>query len=635
MEQKYPDLSDAKIISFDIETFDPQLKEKGTGVYRNDGYILGVSICTDTGFSEYYNLGHFYKKDTRMNEQQVIEKFAMNVKTYNYSHYGIDLQERRKNINYLKKVMASDADKLGANIKYDMDWLENWLGIKIKGKLHDVQIAEPLIDENRMRYNLDSLGHKYLDRGKMKTEIDAFCERNKLRGDSRKWLYLMPYKMVRKYALEDVHVPLEVFMKQRVILNEEGLNEIYDYEMRLSRLLLKMRKTGVRINEPQLADIKKKTVKKIDESQEELNNITGRRIPVNFNSGPELGFILDKLGLEYPITEKTRKPSITKPWLRNHMDDHHVFKVINDCRKYYKLNSTFLESQIGGTVVNGRIHCSFNQLKSDDYGTVSGRFSSSNPNLQFIPANDPDIGKSIRSLFIPEEGYDWIKADYSQIEVRIISHYAMGQGSNDIRQAFIDSLDTDFHQWCADASGLSTSMGEGGRKYAKRINFGIFYGMGIDLLCQQLGMSKDEGKAFMKMYHAKLPFIKNTIHKVSAKALSRGYVKTLLGRHRRFPDGEKTYKAFNSIVQGTAADIMKKAMVDTYEAGIYDVLAPHITVHDEMDVSMPRTKEGIEATREMKQIMETCLPLKVPTVADFEIGKDWGALKDFEGNYYG
>jgi len=634
MEQKYPDLSEAKMISFDIETFDPQLKDKGTGVYRNDGYILGISICTDTGFSEYYNLGHYYKKDMRGTETQIIDKYSCNVKTFNYSHYPIDTMERRKNIKYLKTVLNSNADKLGANIKYDMDWIENWLGVKVNGRLHDVQIAEPLIDENRMRYNLDSLGHKYLDRGKMKTEIDAFCERNNLRGDSRKWLYLMPYKMVRKYALEDVHVPMEVFRKQQIVMDEQGLNGIYDYEMRLYRLLLKMRKIGVRINESQLASIKKKTVVKLDHAQEELNNITGRRIPINFNSGPEIGFILDKLGLDYPITEKTRKPSIVKQWLLNNVDNHEVFKVINDCRKYYKLNGTFLESQIGNTIVDGRIHCSFNQLKSDNYGTVSGRFSSSNPNLQFIPANDPDIGKSIRSLFIPEEGQDWIKADYSQIEVRIISHYAMGKGSDEIRQAFIDSTDTDFHQWCADISGLTQSMGEAGRKFAKRINFGIFYGMGIDLLCKQLNMSKEEGTAFMKMYHAKLPFIKNTIHKVSNKALARGYVKTLLGRHRRFPDGEKTYKAFNLIVQGTAADIMKKAMVDTYEAGIYDVLSPHITVHDEMDISKPRTKEGLEATTEMKHIMETCLPLKVPVVADFETGKDWGALKDFTGEHY-
>jgi len=635
MEQKYPDLSDAKIISFDIETFDPRLKDKGTGVYRNDGYILGVSVCSDTGFSEYYNLGHYYRKDTRLTEQKIIEKFAMNVKTYNYSHYGIDLYERRKNINYLKQLLGNDSAKLGANIKYDMDWLENWLGIKVNGKLLDVQIAEPLIDENQMRYNLDSLGHKYLDRGKMKTEIDAFCERNGLKGDSRKWLYLMPYHMVRKYALEDVHVPMEVFEKQQKIMDEQGLNNIFDTEMRLYRLLLEMRKTGVRINEPQLANIKKKTVKKLDEAHEELNNITGRRIPINFNSGPEIGFILDKLGLDYPMTEKTRKPSIVKQWLLNNLETHHVFKVINDCRKYYKLNSTFLESQIGNTIVDGRIHCSFNQLKNDNYGTVSGRFSSSNPNLQFIPANDPDIGKSIRSLFIPEEDHSWIKADYSQIEVRIISHYAMGKGAEDIRNAFIESKNTDFHQWCADVSGLSESMGAGGRKFAKRINFGIFYGMGLELLCKQLNMTKEEGTSFMKMYHGKLPFIKNTIHKVSNKALARGYVKTLLGRHRRFPDGQHTYKAFNSIVQGTAADIMKKAMVDTYEAGIYNVLSPHITVHDEMDISMPHTNEGVDATKEMKNIMETCLPLKVPTVADFEIGPNWGDLKDFTGEYYG
>jgi len=624
MDIKYPELKDAKIVSLDIETFDPFLKEKGSGVYRDDGYILGVSLFTDTGFSEYYNLGHYYRKDTRSREEEIVSKFKGKKKTHRYSHYDIDVQERRKNIKYLKDILGRDTSKPGANLKYDLDWLENWLGIRVGGDYLDVQIAEPLIDENKRYYNLDSLGKQYLRRGKMKTEIDAFCERNHLRGDPRQWLYLMPYEIVRQYALEDVHIPMEVFEKQKIILEEQGLTDLFKMEMKLYPLLLEMRKVGVRIDTDGLAKVKKKTLIKIEESKKKLFNITGRYIKINPNSGEEIGFILDKLGLDYELTEKTRKPSITKPWLKNQLDVHPVFGIINDVRKYEKLNSTFLDSQLAGTLVDGRIHGSFNQLKSDEYGTVSGRFSGSHPNLQFMPANDADIGKSIRRLFIPEEDHDWIKADYSQIEVRIISHYAMGNGADDIRNSFITDSSTDFHQWCADMTGVT-------RKFAKRINFGIFYGMGVEKLCVQLGMNKEEGSAFLKMYHNKLPFIKNTIRKVSNKALARGYVMTILKRRRRFPDGQLTYKAFNSIVQGTAADIMKKAMVDAYEAGIFDVLVPHITVHDEMDQSKPRTKEGTEATIELKRIMENCVPLKVPIIADFEIGPNWGDLKDYTG----
>lgn len=630
MNIQYPDLSGSKVITLDIESFDPNLKAKGSGVYRDDGYILGIAIRSDNGFAEYYNIGHYYKKDISIHQEyQVVEKYKEKKKTYRYSHYNIDLIERRKNINYIKSILKLPVEILGTNLKYDMDWIINWLGLQCDRPYLDVQIAEPLIDENRRYYNLDSLEKKYLDRGKMKTEVQAFCERNSLKGDFRKWLYLMPYETVKAYALEDVNGPAEIFEKQKVILEEEDIWELFQMEMKLYPLLLQMRKVGVRVNIEKLAEVKEKTLIKIDQSTEALYNITGRRIKINPNSGDEIGFILDKLGLDYELTAKTKKPSITKPWLKNQLDVHPVFGIINDVRKYTKLNNTFLDSQIGGMVINGRIHGSFNQLKSDDYGTVSGRFSGSNPNLQFIPANDPDIGKSIRELFIAELLHDWIKADYSQIEVRIIAHYAMGRGADDLRNAYINDNATDFHQWCADVSGLTESMGKGGRKYAKRINFGINYGMGIDKLCVQLGMSKEEGTAFMKMYHTKLPFIKNTIRKVANKALARGYVKTVLGRRRRFPDGEKTYKALNSIVQGTAADIMKQSMVNAYEAGIYNTLIPHLTVHDEMDVSKPQTKEGTEATIELKHVMENCVKLKVPVIADFEIGPNWGNLKDF------
>lgn len=631
---KYPDLKSVKLASIDIETFDPNLLSGGTGVYRDDGYILGVSVRLDNGFSEYYNLGHYKDEQLNKSELHMVSEYKGKPKNHRHSHYDIDHVERRKNIQYIKEILRSDISILGANIKYDLDWLCNWLGLKCNGELLDIQIAEPLINENQHKYSLDFLGNKYLDRGKLKNDIEDFTKRNGLRGDPRQWLYLMPYELVRGYALEDVNVPFEVFEQQKKILEEQELTDLFKTEMKLYPFLLHMRKIGVRIDEKSLSSVKSKTLKILDKCKYELNRVTGKEIRVNHNSSDELAFILDKLDIDYPLTEKTKKPSITKPWLMNNIQRHPVFELINNCRKFDKLNSTFLESQIGGMVVNGRIHSSFNQLKSDDYGTVSGRFSSSNPNLQFIPANDPDIGKTIRSLFLPEEDQDWIKADYSQIEVRIISHYAMGPGSEEIRKAFIDDSSTDFHQWCSDVSGLTKRMGKGGRKYAKRINFGIFYGMGIKLLMKQLGMDEGEAKAFMSMYFNKLPFIKTSIKKVSNKALTRGYVKTILGRRRRFPDGEKTYKAFNSIVQGSAADLLKVAMVESWEKGIYNVLTPHITVHDELDQSMPRTPEGIEAVKEMKNIMENCVKIRVPIVADFEIGPNWGQLNNFEGEYH-
>ena len=587
----------SKIISLDIETYDPNLLTKGPGCYRKDGHILGVAL-SDGDFSEYYNLGHD----------------------------GIDPEERRANLRYIKDVLEKPSEKLGTNIKYDIDWIENELDITVNGFFLDILVAEPLINENQSRYNLDSIAKKYLGRGKAKTEIDRFCEERKLKGDSRKWLWKMPWELVRGYAIEDVKEPFEIFQKQKKILKNEGLWDLFCLEMRLFPLLLQMRKNGVRIHKDKLDETKSIFEEKLEKAKHVFLNVSGKYLNINYFSPREIGFLLDKLKIEYPLTEKTQAPSIQKLWLLNNQDKHPVFKLIHDCRKYDHMINTFLVNNIGEMLVNDRIHCSFNSMKGDQYGTVSGRFSSSKPNLQQIPVNDPDVNKIIRSLFLPEEDHKWIKLDYSQIEIRLVAHYAIGHGAEEMRQKFInDPKGVDYHQWCADMTGVT-------RKFAKRINFGIMYGAGTRKIGEQLGMSYNEASAFMKMYYSRLPFIKKSLDtaKNRASCKERGFsVFTLLKRKRRFPGGKFAYKAFNSVIQGSAADIMKKSMVDAYEKGLFDTLVPHLTVHDEIDVSMPQTKEGKEAVNELIKTMENCIKLKVPLVADCEIGDNWGELEDW------
>lgn len=593
---KRPDsLINAKTISFDIETKDPLLLDKGPGTYRKDGYILGVSL-SDGNFSEYYNIGH----------------------------YDGESDEKQRNIHFIRKVMESQSEKLGTNIKYDIDWLINDIGAKVNGKLIDIQIAEPLIDENQFKFNLDFMAKKYLGRGKFKNEIDDFCKKRGLKGDPRKWLWKMDYGLVKKYAIEDVVEPFEIWEIQKKILQDQELMDLFELEMKLFPLLLQMRKNGVRINKEKLYATKIIFEEKYEKAVHDFKYVTGKKLNINHNSSKEIGFLLDKLGIEYPLTEKTNSPSIQKQWLLNNADKHPVFKLINDCRKYEHMLNTFLVNNIQEMLVGERIHCSFNSMKSDEYGTISGRFSSSKPNLQQIPANDPDIGKTIRSLFIPEDEHDWVKLDYSQIEIRLVANYAIGRGSEEIRQQFIDNpTSVDFHQWCADLTGVT-------RKFAKRINFGILYGMGVKKLGYQLNMDYNEAKDFMSMYYSKLPFIKKTLDIAKTRATDRGYVHTLLKRRRRFPKGQFAHKAFNSVIQGSAADIMKKSMVDAYESGIYNSLIPHLTVHDEMDTSKPRTKEGDEALKELIHIMEHCVELKVPLIADCEVGKNWGELEKWQ-----
>ena len=343
----------------------------------------------------------------------------------------------------------------------------------------------------------------------------------------------------------------------------------------------------------------------------------------------------------------TGTPSFQATFLERHEDP--ITNLIVQYRKMDKFIGTFLKGSMLNMLIGDRLHTQFNQLKGDENGTVTGRFSSSNPNLQFIPNRDPELGPLCRSLFIPDEGDWWARADYSQIEIRLLAHYAIGDGSNDIRQAFLDDRTLDYHQWCADTAGIT-------RKAAKTINFGIIYGMGAKKLAEALGIDTGESEEFLRMYYEKLPFLKRTLRTASAKAQNAGFVRTILGRRRRFnlwesdqisasPDREMVlretkragghriqragcYKAFNAVDQGSAADIMKSAMVDISKSGVCDVLGfPPLTVHDELDWSIPKTKIAKEAFEESCRIMENTIPLRIPVLVDHDTGEHWGDVK--------
>lgn len=585
--EKYPDLMESKIISFDIETYDPNLIKKGTGVYREDGYILGVSIANDQGFSEYYNL----------------------------CHEGIENDRKVKNLNYLTEVLGNHCPKLAVNALYDLDWLENGYDIKINGKWNDIQIAEPLLDEYRKSYSLDALAEKYLGRHKYKTEIDEFCENNKLRGDSRRHLYLMPYELVKKYAIEDVLLPLKIFTLQLEEMKKQNLIELYDMEMRLFPLLLQMRKTGVRINTTLLEEQTAKIGKEIEDLKEKIYTNWGE---FNHNSSIQIAKVFENLGLECGKTEKGN-PSADKKFLAGCRDE--IAKDILEIRHKEKVYGTFLTNSFSNMLVGDRIHCTYFPMKSDKYGTKSGRFSSATPNLQQIPSdkNDP-ISRLCRELFISEDGHYWGKIDYSQVEYRLIAHYAQGPKSEEVRRQYNENPDTDYHQLIMDWTNTE-------RKDAKRLNFGMAYAMGVNTCIDMFGWPREKAQQLIDRYHSVVPFVRFTRNNVGRVAKGRGYIRTILGRRARLSqlmrETRKEYTMFNRLIQGSAADIMKKAMVDCYESGIFDTLKPHLTVHDELDVSIPKTKEGIEAFTEMKRLMENTVNLRVPLVADAEIGFNW------------
>lgn len=278
-------------------------------------------------------------------------------------------------------------------------------------------------------------------------------------------------------------------------------------------------------------------------------------------------------------------------------------------------------------------------LDHPDHSFIANGFAVHNcakMNLQQIPSYDAKekddfkrwYTRLCRELFLPEENHDWLKIDYSQIEYRFMAHFACNAGPNDtsaddVRQAYIDKPDTDYHEMIQELTGLP-------RKLAKNLNFGVGYGMGKAHMSEFFGWDPDYCDEVLSTYHSRAPFVKATMNAVSAKARAQGFIRTFLKRRSRLTDPNKAYIMFCRLCQGSAADLTKQAMVNAWEAGIFDVLPLHLTVHDEIDCSMPRTPIGVEAAAELKNIMEKALVLRVPIIAEAEIGPNWVDLVGFD-----
>ena len=589
----YPNMSKSKMIALDTETYDPELEKSGPGVYRGDGNLLGFSIADESGFAEYYNLGH----------------------------KGISSEEKRRNYDYLRKVCALDIPKVGANIRYDLDWIENWANIPVNGDIHDIQIAEPLIDEYG-QYSLDAISQKYLGRYKYKAEIQGWCDDHGLSGDPRQYLWMMPYETVRPYGKEDAIEPIEIFQLQWKVMKEENLLGIYDIERRLIRPLLAMRRAGVKMDIPYISKAIKELQTSIKDLEKQLYAEYGE---FNYNSTKQMAKIFDKLGLSYRTIAKTGNPSITADDLE--IMDHPIAEKLLDVKRYKKTLSTFFINAFSENRVGEYIHGMFNQLKADEYGTITGRLSASLPNLQQIPARHKYLGPLCRRAFIPEDNCWWGRIDWSQIEYRIIAHYAEGPRSDEVREQYNNNPATDYHEFVMGLTGLE-------RKPAKNLNFGAAYFMGPSTCSKKFHWDIDTAKELLSLYHDKVPFVRHTGDLVAEVAESRGYIKTLAGRRSRVTPEMvargKTFVMFNHLIQGTAADIMKIAMVRAWDEGLFKILTFHLTVHDELGVSIPKTKEGILAYKRLKEIMETCVELKVPILAEAEIGTNWHDVEPFD-----
>jgi len=518
------------------------------------------------------------------------------------------------------------------NAMYDVCWLRA-AGLNIKGKIVDTMIAASLIDENRLSYQLNTLSKFYVGMGKDESILQAAAKEYGL--DAKKDMWRLPAMFVGQYAERDAESTLKLWKRLETELYQEELWDIFNLETKLFPCLVDMRFKGVRVDLDKADKIKKSLINKEQKIISKIKDLTG--VDVEIMAARSIAKAFDKLKLPYDRTEKSKEPSFTKNFLQNH--PHELPKAIAEAREINKAHSTFIDS-ITKHAVDGRIHADINQIRSDQGGTVTGRFSMSNPNLQQIPARHPELGPLIRSIFIPEKNTTWGSFDYSQQEPRILVHYAKLQnltGVDEIVDAY-NQGDADFHQVVADMACIE-------RKQAKTINLGLMYGMGKNKLMAELGLMKESAEKLIRQYHTKAPFVKQLMDNVSRKANDRGKIRTLLGRachfdlwqpvqfgvfkplpleqaRKEYDEPLKrafTYKALNKLIQGSAADMTKKSMVALYENGI----VPHIQIHDEVDISV----ESDEKAEKIIEIMESAVELKVPNKVDYESGANWGDIK--------
>jgi len=602
---EFPDLTKVDEIAIDLETRDPDLIKKGSGAIIGNGEVIGIAVAT-AHYKGYFPI----------------------------AHHGGGNMDRKKVLEWFQDLLNAPSTKIFHNAMYDVCWIRA-LGLNINGRIVDTMIAAAVTDENRFRYDLNSLSWKYNGYGKNEAGLSEAAAEWGI--DPKSEMYKLPSLNVGSYAERDAEATFGLWQEMKKEITAQDTQSIFDLETDLFPCLVDMRFKGVRVDVEGAQKLKKTLI------EEERAILTAIEKETNVRpqiwAARSIAEVFENLKIPFERTEKTDAPSFTKNFLQEH--EHPVVNLIAKAREVNKAHTTFIDS-ILKYEHKGRIHAEINQLRNAGGGTVTGRFSYQNPNLQQIPARNKDLGPKIRSLFIPEEGCKWGCFDYSQQEPRLVVHYAALYklpSVYDVVDAYNDDPNSDFHQTVAD-------MAEIKRTQAKTINLGLFYGMGKAKLQAELGVSKEKANELFNTYHGKVPFVKQLMEKASNRAQDRGQIRTLLGRLCRFHLWEPnsfgmhkamthedalqehgpgikrayTYKALNKLIQGSAADMTKKAMLDLHKEGII----PHIQIHDELCVSI----ENDAQAKKVVEIMEQAVTLEVPNKVDYEHGTNWGTIND-------
>lgn len=623
----FPCLRHAKAIAVDVETYDPEIEDHGPGWGRGKGHIIGISLATDDGFNKYFPIRH--EAGFNHNPAQVTR--------------------------YVREQLSrAHQPKVGHNLLYDAGWLAHE-GMPIVGQHYDTWTSEKLIDHSSSA-SLEEVGKRYLGEGKSSEALYDWAWQAWGRGtpkspsDKRKCamqnLRNIPAELVGFYAESDTALPLQILPRQFEKMDELGLLEVFHLECDLLPILVQMRLLGVSVDLDAAERARDQFLDSAATIQKQVDEIAG--FSINTGSAQEIAKVFDRLHIKYPRTEKTGAPSFKGEFLKT--VEHPIAGMIVELEELKKYNSTFIENAILGSHVNGKIHGEFNPMRA-----ITGRMSASNPNLQQVPSRN-DLAKMVRAIFVPDEGHDhWRKYDYSSIESRILAHFAVGQGSKDLRREYRDNPNTDYHNFTQAMIKKLVGL-ELPRKHVKNVNFAGIYGASEKKLQSMMGLSDEEAETFFEAYHNGLPYVRKTMEHMSMFAEDNGFTRTVLGRRAIFDHWEPKYtprgapkpvalrfdaavraygpnikrsylhKALNYTIQGSAADLMKKAIVDCHKAGIYDAIGfPRLIVHDEKDWSV-RPGWDESAFTEMQHIMENAIKFRIPIKVEGEWGPNWSEL---------
>ena len=576
----------AKTVAVDTET---------TGLNYMDAKLVGVSLSTKPGEAAYIPFGHAKEEDIKqLSEKTVLEK----IKPF--------LEDKKKKI-------------IGQNLKFDRNILAQH-GIKLGSIKHDTMLMSYILDASATRHNLDALAKLYLNYKTTTFEEVAGKGVKQITFDQ------VPLKLAGNYASEDADITLRLYEKLNPLLNKKtSLKKLAeDIEIPLIEVLSDMEQAGTLVNSKVLQAQSKDLGKRLIKLEKEAYEIAGEEF--NLGSTKQLREIFfDKL--EYPVIKKTPggQPSTDENVLQQLADDYELPKVLLEHRTLSKLKSTYtdkLPMQISEN--SGRVHTSFHQAI-----TTTGRLSSSDPNLQNIPIRTED-GRRIRQAFEASKSNELISADYSQIELRIMAHLSEDKG---LIKAFNNN--EDIHSLTASEvfSVAQNAVTPDLRRNAKTINFGLIYGISAFGLGKQLGINRNLAAEYMAMYFAKYPGVKDYMESIKQSARDLGYIETLFGRRLYLRDinagngirrqaAERA--AINAPVQGTAADIMKIAMINMHQGLKKAKLDAKMTlqVHDELIIESP-TDETKEVVDLLKKSMSEAATLKVPLEVDVGIGNNW------------